>query len=196
MILLGRFFKSRYFVWAILGAPLVVMSVNYADGRLFYGEVVHLSGELSIRLLILTMAVTPLSLMFPGRSLSKWLIKNRRYFGVSSFGYALFHTAIYANKVSALPDILTEALLPEYLFGWLAVIILTALALTSNDYSLLRLKGLWKKIHRLVYVAAFFGFLHFIIVAFNRGPALMHLVILAVFEVYRVWKLSSHKQPS
>lgn len=196
MIILGRFFKSRYFVWAVLGAPLVVMSVNYADGRLFYGEVVHLSGELSIRLLILTMAVTPLSLMFPGWSLSKWLIKNRRYFGVSSFGYALFHTVIYANKVSALPDILTEALLPEYLPGWFAFIVLAALALTSNDYSLLRLKGLWKKIHRLVYVAAFFSFLHFIIVAFNRGPALIHLAVLVVFEIYRVWKLNSHKRPS
>lgn len=181
--------RSRYFLWLILSIPLVAISVRYKIGGLYYGEVVHLTGELSIRLMMLTMAATPLMLMFPGRGLPRWLQKNRRYLGVASFAYAALHTVVYLNKTALLPEILKDSLLPEYLTGWVAMLVLVLLAATSNDQAARWLKRTWKKIHRLVYAAAVLSFAHWILVAFNPLPAVLHLSILAGLEAYRIWKL-------
>ena len=162
--------RSRYFLWLILSAPLVVTLVRYQNGGLFYGEVIHSTGEMSVRLMMLAMAATPLMLMFPRRGLPRWLLKNRRYIGVASFAYAALHTL-------------------EYLTGWLAMLVLLILATTSNDLAVRWLKRTWKKVHWFVYAAAVLSFAHWILVAFNPLPAVLHLATLAALESYRLWEM-------
>lgn len=181
--------RTRFFVWAMLGLPFVYTVVQYSRGQVFYGEVIHASGEMSARLLILALLATPLALMFPGRAFPRWLAKNRRYVGVACFAYATLHTLVYLQKVSAWADRLDDAGLPEYWTGWLALFIFLFLAATSNDRSVRWLKRRWKRLHRLIYAGAVLLFVHWVLVAFNRGPAFAHLALLALFEGYRIWKL-------
>jgi sulfoxide reductase heme-binding subunit YedZ len=72
--------------------------------------------------------------------------------------------------------------------GWLAFLIFAVLAFTSNDVSARLLRRTWKKIHRWVYVAALLLFAHWIFVAFDFMPGLVHFVTLLALETYRLWK--------
>ena len=47
------FLNSRYFLWAVLALPFVGLSNSFRAGDLYYGEMIHISGELSARLLLL-----------------------------------------------------------------------------------------------------------------------------------------------
>lgn len=181
----------RYLLWAALGLPCIAIGAAYLTGRLFYGEAVHLSGEWSARLLIATLAATPLALMFPGRPSTRWLLRNRRYFGVASFAYAALHTLIYVDKTRSLPTLLDDAVAPEYLTGWIATLVFAVLAATSNDASVRFLRRAWKSLHRWVYLAAVLSFVHWLLVAFDPLPAAVHLVLLAGLESYRVWKVAA-----
>ncbi len=181
--------RSRLFVWAMLSLPFIYTVIAYSRGELFYGEVIHSSGETSARLLILALLTTPLTLMFPGRAFPRWLAKNRRYLGVASFAYATLHTLVYLQKVDVWADRLDDAGLAEYWTAWLALFIFIVLAATSNDRSVRWLKRGWKKLHRFIYAAAVLLFVHWVLAAFNRGPAFAHLALLALFESYRIWKL-------
>ena len=183
-----KFLNSRYFIWLLLAIPSIVMIRGYVSEQLYYGELMHSTGEFSARLLIVTMAVTPLRLMFPDARWPVWLMQRRRYFGIATFSYALLHTMLYLEKTAILSDILTEALAFEYWTGWLGFLIFTALAATSNDAAVKRLKGAWKKLHRWIYAAALLSFLHWVFVAFNFLPGLMHALVLAILEGIRVWK--------
>jgi len=193
---LGDLLRARLFLWLVLLLPGLVISWRYANGTMFYGEVIHATGEWSIRLMMLAMAATPVMLALPGKVFSRWLMKNRRYFGVASFFYALLHTVVYLDKTALLADIIEEAFAPEYLTGWIATLIFAVLAATSNDASVRWLKRAWKAVHRAVYVAAILAFAHWVLVAFNPLPAILHIAILAAFEGYRVWKLASIRAAS
>jgi sulfoxide reductase heme-binding subunit YedZ len=186
--MLRRFTDSRYLLWLLLALPGAVTIARYLHGDTFYGEVVHVTGELSARLLIVTMAVTPLRLMFPGRAWIVWLMQRRRYFGVAAFGYAALHTAVYAARKGVLADILGEAAEPGLFAGWLAFVIFVPLAITSNAWSVRRLGRWWKRTHRWVYAAAILTFAHWVLVAFDPVPGLIHLSVLGVLEAYRIWK--------
>lgn len=181
---------SRYFLWALLAAPAVWLVGGFSAGSLFYGEVVHTSGELSVRLMMLAMSATPLMLMFPGRRATRWLMRHRRAFGVSSFAYALLHTIVYVQKIGETTAVLAEAGDPAYLTGWVAFGIFAALAVTSNDASVRRLKLLWRRLHRLVYVGAILTFAHWLLVAFDPTSAFIHAGVLGTLEALRLWHLA------
>ena len=187
-MLAKRIIDSPYFLWLLLGLPGAVMVVRYATGATFYGEVVHVTGDFSARLLIATMAVTPLRLMFPGRAWVKWLVLRRRYLGVATFGYATLHTVVYLARTGVLGDILADAAEPGLLTGWLALAIFVPLAITSNDASVRRLRRIWKRLHRWVYAAAVLTFAHWVLTAFDPVPGLIHLSVLVALEGYRLWK--------
>ena len=82
--MLRRLIDSPYLLWLLLALPGAVIIVRYATGASFYGEVVLATGDLSAKLLIATLAVTPLTLMFPGRPWVRWLLGRRRYLGVAA----------------------------------------------------------------------------------------------------------------
>jgi sulfoxide reductase heme-binding subunit YedZ len=180
--------NSRYLLWLILACPLTWFANGWRAEGLLYGEMIHVSGDLSARLLILTMAITPLRLMFPGARWPMWLLHRRRYFGVAAFAYGMLHTVIYIDRKQSLGLILEEGADFSIWTGWIALAIFIALAATSNDASVRRLKRGWKKLHRWVYPAAILVFVHWIFVAFSFVPGLVHLSVLVFFEAGRVWK--------
>lgn len=188
---LARAFKSRYFLWAILSIPWVLMTAQYLSGGLYYGEYIHITGEFSARLLILTLAVTPLRLMFPQRDWTRWLMRSRRYFGVATFAYAIPHLIAYLMKLGSIVKIFEEALEPGLWTGWIALLIFLALAITSNQMSVSALGRRWKQLHRLVYLAAILTFVHWALVAFDPVPALIHAGVLFALEIYRVAAVKS-----
>ena len=186
--LIKQTLNSRYFLWILLALPFVWLVSAYRAGDLFYGEVIHVSGEFSARLLILTLAITPLRLMFANAHWPVWLLHRRRYLGVASFFYALLHTIVYLQKKASLALIWQEGLSFNMWSGWLAFCIFLALAMTSNDVSVRRLKRTWKKLHRWVYLAALLGFTHWIFIAFDFLPGLMQGRVRRGLETYRLWK--------
>ena len=192
--MLRRLIDSPWFLWLLLALPAAVTIVRYASGATFYGEVVHSTGQLSAQLLILTMAVTPAQLMFPGRRWIRWLLQRRRYLGVASFGYAALHTVVYLIRTGAFGDILADAAEPGLLTGWIALAIFVPLAITSNDASVRRLRRLWKRLHRWVYAAAILTFAHWVLTAFDPVPGLIRLAVLAALEAYRLWKTARSRR--
>jgi sulfoxide reductase heme-binding subunit YedZ len=180
--------NSRYFTWAVLALPFGGLLNAFRDGDLFYGEIIHASGELSARLLLLSLAITPLRLYFSESSWPNWLLHRRRYFGVAAFAYAVLHTAVYLDRKIGSGLILQEAAEFSMWTGWLAMLILVPLAATSNDASVQRLRRRWKKLHRWVYLAALLTFTHWIFIAFDFVPGLIHFLVLAMLETYRIWK--------
>ena len=179
---------TKAVLWLLLAVPFAYLVWAYLTERLFYGEIVHVTGELSARLMIMAMAATPIALMLPGQSVSRWLMRHRRAFGVASFAYAALHTVVYVGRTGLLADVVDEASDPGYLTAWVAFAAFAILALTSNDLSVRMLKAGWRRLHRLVYIAAVLVFAHWLLVAFNPGGAFLHLGVLAGLEGYRVWK--------
>ena len=106
--------NSQYFFWTLLAAPSIFMIHGYLTEQLYYGELMHASGEVSGRLLIVAMAITPLRLTLPNARWPVWLMQRRRYLGVATFGYALLHTLLYLQKTAELSKVLLESLAFEY----------------------------------------------------------------------------------
>jgi methionine sulfoxide reductase heme-binding subunit len=184
-----RTLNSRYFFWALLSLPALYMMAGYWHGTMVYGEVVHASGEMGARLLIITMAVTPLRLMFPRAAWPGWMLQRRRYLGVAAFGYSLLHALVYIQRKPELAAIVADALEVAMWTGWLALLIMIPLAVTSHDWWVRRLRRTWKSLHRWVYAAALLTALHWVLSAFDPLPGAVHFAMLLVVESYRVWKV-------
>jgi sulfoxide reductase heme-binding subunit YedZ len=184
--MLLRILESRYLLWVLLTLPGAAMLVRYAYGQTFYGEIVHFTGVFATRLLIVTMAVTPMRLSFPSVRWTAWLVERRRYLGVATFGYAALHTAVYLARQGS--EAFAEAVEPGLLVGWLAFTAFVPLAVTSNDALVHKLGRAWKRLHRLVYLAAALTFAHWLLVAFDIVPGLVHLAVLVALESYRAWE--------
>jgi sulfoxide reductase heme-binding subunit YedZ len=185
---LKRILASRPLLWTLLAAPAAWIAYAYAIDALSYGEVIHVTGDTSVKLLIITLAATPARLMFPRAGWAMWLLRRRRDFGVAVFGYALFHLAVYLARKAALglDAIIREGLEPGLLTGWIAFALFLPLAVTSNDASVRWLKRAWKRLHRLVYPAAALTFAHWLLEAFTLESALIHGGVLAALEAIRL----------
>lgn len=182
------FLNSKYLLWAFLALPFLGLANGLRDRDLFYGEILHVSGVVSARLLLLTLAITPLRLIFSHASWLNWLLQRRRYFGVAAFMYAALHTLVYLDRKAGSGLVLQEARHFSMWSGWLAMAIFVPLAMTSNDASLRWLKRKWKKLHRWIYPAALLTFVHWIFAAFSFVPGLIHFGALLLLEGYRIWK--------
>jgi len=180
-----NFLGSRYVVWAVLYVPLGLLCWQYVTDVLFYGEFIHITGDWAARLLILTLLVTPLRRLFPQQRWTTWLVRQRRYFGVAAFAYSVPHLVAYLVKLSDTARILSEGIEPGMLTGWIAMLIFTALAITSNNTSVRKLGKRWKVLHRFVYAAAVLTFLHWILLAFDPLQGYIHAGVLLVIQALR-----------
>lgn len=151
-----------------------------------YGHAIGDSGDWAAWLLMVTLAVTPIKLLFRKQRWAIWLMRRRRDLGVASFAYAAGHTAIYLWKKGSLELVLAELDQDFILVGWLALALFVPLAATSNDVSMRRLKRSWKSLHRLIYPAAVLTFLHWVWSAFDPTTAWIHVGILAAIELVRI----------
>jgi sulfoxide reductase heme-binding subunit YedZ len=181
-----RLLNASWFVWLLLALPGIVLTYRYARGTTFYGEYLHATGELGVRLLMLAMAMTPLKLMFANAGWVRWLARRRRYIGVAAFGYSLLHAVAYLERKATLTAIVEDAAELALLTGWMALLVMLALAVTSNDTAVRLLRTGWKWLHRTVYLAAALTFGHWMLTAFDPTAAYVHLAILAALEATRL----------
>lgn len=177
---------SQLLLWALLTLPGAWAIARWASGAATYGEVVSDTGLWAAWLLILTMAVTPLRLLVRRGAWLTWLVRQRRDLGVASAAYAGLHTGVYLVRKEEWPTILSEADEPWLLAGWVALSILLALAATSTDAAVRRMRRNWKRLHRLVYVGAALMFAHWALSAFDPLMAYTHLAAVAGLEGLRV----------
>ena len=184
--MLKQFLNSHWTLWFALALPAAVILYLYWRDAYSYGEVIHASGEWAVRLLVLTLAVTPLRLAFARARWSSWLVQRRRALGVAVFGYALLHAIVYIARKQDIALILEEGVEWDLLTGWLALAVYLPLALTSNDSAVRFLKRAWKKLHRLVYPAAVLTLLHWVLTAFDMTTALIYAGILGLLEALRL----------
>ncbi len=176
---------AKYAVWAVLGAPALYIVFRYLSDIMSYGEVIHETGDWSVGLLFVALAVTPLGAVAPKAGWLALLRFHRRAIGVASFSYALLHTVVYLERKWGADLILAEGLKPDIATGWLALVIYVALAITSNNRSVKRLGKSWKTLHRAVYVAAALVFAHWILTGFGPKSAYIVLITLCVVEALR-----------
>ena len=180
--------KSKYFLWLVLALPAIAMLNRFITDPTAAGDLLHGTGEFSARMMIVAMLATPLKLLFNNQQWPHWLVRNRRYFGVAAFGYALLHTVFYLLDTGlSVETILGELSELGIWTGWLAFLIFVPLALTSNNASQRFLRRRWKQLQRWVYPAAVLTLVHWIFVHNNFGPALVHFIPLAALECFRIY---------
>ena len=119
------------------------------------------TGMLTLVFLSLTVAITPLRRIFGINS----LVKFRRMLGLFAFFYGSLHLLTYIwfdrlfNFVSVAADVAQR---PFILVGMTAFLLMVPLAITSTNTMVKRIGGKrWAKLHRLVYLAAIAGVVHF-----------------------------------
>ena len=78
----------------------------------------HPTGEMSARLLIVALALTPLAKLFPTSRAVRWLVANRRAIGLAAFGYAVLHALFYVVAMGSANDMLAELGAPAIWTGW------------------------------------------------------------------------------
>jgi len=177
---------SRYLIWLLLALPGLYWLQGYWRDTHFYGELVHATGVLATQLLIVTLAITPLQRVLPRFRWLTWLRRRRRYLGVAAFGYSLLHAAIYFARQDALARVLEDVREAAMWTGWIALVLMLILAVTSNDQSVRWLGRRWQLLHRIVYLAAALTLVHWILSAFDPTTAYVCLGILAALELIRV----------
>ncbi len=171
--------------------PLAVLVADAIADRLGANPVEAVTrglGDWALRLLLITLAVTPL------RKLSgwHWLLRLRRMLGLFCFFYAALHLAAYVwadqffDWAAIFDDILKR---PFITVGFIAFSLLVPLAATSSNAMIRRLGGRnWQRLHRLVYPAALLGVLHFYwMVKLDTREPLLYAAILAFLLGIRLY---------
>jgi len=123
-------------------------------------EVTFRTGRTALRLLVLSLAITPANTLFGWRR----LIPLRRALGLYAFCYGFLHFLTFVVLDYGLdPVLLQEAILKKKyaLVGFSAFLILLPLAITSTKGWQKRLGKRWKQIHKLAYLAAALVIVHF-----------------------------------
>ena len=193
-----RIWKPVVFLLCLLPALLVVTDAFELTGRLGANPVEEIQdrfGNWALRLIMITLAVTPL------RRLTGWgwLSRFRRMLGLFTFFYVAMHFLTWlildqGVQVSAILEDLVER--PFITLGFTAFIMLTALAATYTDGMRRRLGRRWQTLHNATYVIAILGVWHYWWqVKQDITEPLIYAVILAVLLGARiVWNLQRRRQ--
>lgn len=113
-------------------------------------------GFLSLVTYIATLLPSILKTVFPitrGNKSLAWLLRYRRYIGITAFAFGLNHGFILVIQKDI--NLLSLHTYFEYFQGISMLIIFTLLAITSNNWSVKKLKLNWKKLHQLTYLTIF-----------------------------------------
>jgi len=148
--------------------------------------ITHFTGDWTLIFLLVTLSVTPL------RKISGWneLIKFRRMLGLFAFFYAVLHFSTYIvldhffDFQRIAKDIVKR---PYVTVGFTGFMLMVPLAMTSTAAMIRRLGKRWQQLHRLVYLAAIAGVIHFywLVKADIRRP-LQYATVLAILLGYRI----------
>lgn len=188
-----RIATSKPFVFALCLLPLTWLVWDTLHGQLGTDPVArleHRSGIWALRLLLATLAITPLRLLMHWH----WLTRYRRMLGLFAFFYASVHLAIYlvVDLGGFWSQIFEEIAKKPYItVGFAAWLLMIPLAVTSTKAMMRRLGPNWLRLHRLVYLIGLGGVLHFMWLVKSgntiavREP-LIYLAILLILLAARV----------
>ncbi|HVX65708.1 MAG TPA: protein-methionine-sulfoxide reductase heme-binding subunit MsrQ [Bryobacteraceae bacterium] len=180
---------AKVAVFALALVPLALLIWRAAQGELGANPiefVTHLTGDWTIRFLIITLTITP------ARKLLGWpeLIRFRRMLGLFAFFYGCLHflTYLVADKFFDFAEITRDiAKRPFITVGFAGFLLLVPLAVTSTSGWIRRLGGKnWRALHRLVYVSAVAGVVHYwwLVKSDVRLP-LLYGTLVAVLLAFR-----------
>jgi sulfoxide reductase heme-binding subunit YedZ len=170
------------FAWLVWGAANDALGANPAE------YLIRSTGDWTLRLLCITLAVTPLrvTLGFPE------LAKFRRMFGLFTYFYVVLHLLCYSwlDMGFEWADIAADiAKRPFILVGFTAFVLLTPLALTSFNRAIRWLGAKrWQWLHCLVYVVAVLAVLHFFWMRAGKSNFAEVLVYASVLFALLVWR--------
>ena len=192
-------------VFCLLAMPLVLLGVDVwrevAQPGSAFGpdpteEVLHYLGQWGIRILLLTLAVSPASrlLRIPQ------LVRFRRMVGLWAFSYILLHFAAFiltqAGNSFETILVVTLAKVRFAVIGFYALVMLIPLAITSTRGWQRRLGPGWRKLHRLVYPAALAAWIH--LVWLSKGdfmdPLIYGLVLVVLFGERIVFRIRKERR--
>lgn len=172
-------------VWAIwllglLPVPILLYwGLTGGLGREPIQALEHELGEIALKLLILGLAITPLR-RFTGLN----LLKFRRAVGLLAFTYVALHLLVWAAlDVQIVSQMWADILKRPYItVGMASFLLLVPLAMTSNNLSVRRLGRQWHRLHKVVYVAAALGAVHFVMVqkVWEAEPLVYLAVVLGL----------------
>jgi sulfoxide reductase heme-binding subunit YedZ len=193
----------------VLLKVLVWIACLYPFAMLVYGAAINnlgpdatrtitfSTGLAALRLLVISLAITPLRRLFPGLS---WLIKFRRLLGLFAYFYASVHLLAYValynyyDTKAIMQDIVRRRFITAGVAAWLSLV---PLVLTSTTGMIRKLGGKrWNQLHKLVYVSVCLGILHYWWQVKNgvRTPLNITLIMAALFIARPVidwWKKRS-----
>ena len=157
-----KYFKPSIFILSTIPFLVIIYKIFFNKlGPEPVKEITHFTGEWTLIFICLTLAMSPLKKL---TNLNFWT-KGRRMLGLFVFFYASLHLLTYVGidyRFSWQP-IFDDVVKKKYIFvGFAAWLLLIPLTLTSSQKMMLLLKQNWKKLHRLIYVIAILGSLHFI----------------------------------
>jgi sulfoxide reductase heme-binding subunit YedZ len=153
------FIKAALFLLALAPIARIALLAGEKTNPLEY--ITHGTGDWTLYFLCMTLAVTPL------RRLTgfNWLLKLRRMFGLFAFFYVCLHfmTFIWFDHFFDLHEVWKDVVKRPFItVGFAAFVLLVPLAATSTNGMVRRLGGKrWQALHRLVYLIAPLGVLHY-----------------------------------
>jgi len=149
-------------------------------------EITHFTGEWTLIFICLTLSMSPLKSL----TNSNIWISFRRMLGLFVFFYATLHSLTYVGldyRFNWSP-ILDDVMKKKYIFiGFAAWLLMLPLAITSSQRMVLLLKKNWKRLHRLIYIIAVFGSLHYIWLSKTIFfKPLIYSIIIIVLLAFRI----------
>ncbi|RPI59452.1 MAG: sulfoxide reductase heme-binding subunit YedZ [Lysobacterales bacterium] len=196
-------------LWAACLAPfglLVLQAFGYAGGlgANAVEQVLNVCGKTGLNLLMLTLCITPIR---RSTGINK-LVVFRRLLGLFAFFYLATHFLTYALLDLGLiftPEMAWATLLvdiaerPYITVGFTALVLLVPLAVTSTRGMQRRLGRWWAKLHRLVYVVAVLGIVHYywqVKSDLDFAQPLLYAFLLAVLLGVRLQHRLVHAKPA
>lgn len=178
-------------LWPILSIGIDIYQNNLGANPVEFIE--RHFGKWTLIFLCLTLSMTPLRRI---TKINQWIL-YRRMLGLFVFFYASIHLLCYIglDYQFAWLDIKNDIIKHRYvLVGFLGWVLLLLLAITSSDNMIRRLKANWKRLHRLVYLIAILGVLHFIwLVKKDITEPLIYAAIVLLLFTLRLNFLKTRK---
>lgn len=183
----------KIFVFILCLLPLVNYALGLVNDSLGANPIEYITrglGEWGLRFLLITLAISPIRLI----TKKSQVLRFRRMFGLFSFFYVSLHllTYLWLDQFFDWNEIWIDIVENPFITaGMLAYTLLIPLAVTSTKKMMKRLKHNWKRLHKLVYVIAGLGILHFfwLVKADLREPSI-YLVIYLLLLLFRVKKFT------
>jgi sulfoxide reductase heme-binding subunit YedZ len=182
-------------VWLVCLAPLALLVYHGLQSNLGpdpTATVTHATGFATLRLLVISLAVTPVRRL-SGRL--AWLVRFRRLLGLFAFFYGCLHllTWLWLYSGFSVAAMLDDIGKRRYVMaGMAAWLLLVPLAATSTTWSIRKLGGRrWQALHRLAYVSAICGVIHYwwIVKSGVRTPFTITVVLATLLLARIVWSM-------